>query len=189
MDAIEALHTRNSVALLTEPAPNSEQLDQIIRAGLRANDHGRLRPWRFIVIKGDARHGLGEVLKEIKRTSQPDATEKELEQAARAPLRAPLIVVVVAKVQEHDRIPEIEQILATAGAAQLMMVAAHALEVGAIWRTGAPAYHPLLKRSFGLEQTDHICGLLYMGTPKVRKPLEALEPEAFTQHWPGVMPD
>ena len=80
MDAMELLLNRMSIAprLHEEPAPNEAELGQILAAACRAPDHGRLRPWRFIVIRGDARVRLGEVFAEALRARQPDTTAANL---------------------------------------------------------------------------------------------------------------
>ena len=138
MDALEAVLTRHSVppAFLAEPAPDDATLERILAAGASAPDHGRLRPWRFIVIRGPARARLGEVFAEALVRRQPDAPAPALEQERARPLRAPLLIVVGARLEpQHPKIPEIEQILSTAAAAQSILIAAHALGYGAKWLT------------------------------------------------------
>ena len=82
MDALAALSTRHSVAppFLTGPGPDEQVLARILAAGARAPDHGRLRPWRFIVIRGAARERLGEVFAQALLRRQPDAPPEALEQ-------------------------------------------------------------------------------------------------------------
>ena len=91
MEALDTIITRRSVApaFLADPGPEGERLERILAAGASAPDHGRLRPWRFIVIRGDARHRLGEVFAEALRRRQPDAADSALEQERNRPLRAP----------------------------------------------------------------------------------------------------
>ena len=130
MDALEAVLTRHSVppAFLAEPAPDDATLERILAAGASAPDHGRLRPWRFIVIRGPARARLGEVFAEALVRRQPDAPAAALEQERARPLRAPLLIVVGARLEpQHPKIPEIEQILSTAAAAQSILIVAHAI--------------------------------------------------------------
>jgi len=185
MEALTALHTRNSVALLQGPGPDKSQLKNIIQAGLRANDHRRLRPWKFLVIEGNAREDLGKLMLEIALLNNPDFSQEEQEKVAAKPLRAPTIVVVVAAIQadSFDKVPEVEQILSAGGAAQLMMAAAHVLNIGAVWRTGNVAYDDRFKVGLGLKKEDHIVGLLYMGTAKSKKPLRPLDVEDFSEYW------
>jgi nitroreductase len=183
MSALEALHTRNSVALLCEPGPSEKQLDNILLAGLRASDHRRLRPWRFLVIQGGARLKLGQSMIEISLRDNPDMPPEEQKKIAAKTLRAPLIIVVAAQVRTDEKVPEIEQLLAAGGAAQLMVLAAHAQGLGSIWRTGKFAYDKRTNEVLGLDSRDQIVGFLYMGTAKAVKPLSEINTADFVTHW------
>lgn len=186
MDALEALTTRRSAAQLVEPAPDDETLSTMLRAGMRAPDHGRLRPWRFIVLRGKARERLGSVMAETLKRREPDAPAPLLERERQKPLRAPLLLVVAAAVAEGHKIPVIEQILAAGAAAQNVMLAAHAMGYGAIWRTGAPAYDDEVKEALGLKKTDAIVGFLYIGSPAALPPLpSAPDLAGFVRSWPA----
>jgi nitroreductase len=102
------------------------------------------------------------------------------------PLRAPVIVVVVARVRPHDKIPEVEQLLSAGAAAQNIMLAAHALGYGAMWKTGAPAYDAKVKQALGLEAADSIAGFIYLGTRAGgTSPLPHPEPDDFVKIWRG----
>jgi len=185
MDALDALHGRNSVASLCEPGPDADQLHNIFKAGLRASDHRRLQPWRFIVVQGHARQALGQLMVEVSLEQQPDLSCEQQEKIRAMPLRAPLIVVVVAAVKPEARhkVPVVEQLLSAGAAAQLMTVAAHAQGIGTIWRTGDLAYNSSFKAGLGLASKDEIVGLLYMGTPKSVKPLRQVSVADFVVHW------
>lgn len=176
MDALTAIGTRASAAKLTEPGPTPEQLDIILRMGTRAPDHGRLSPWRFVVIEGDARLKFGEAMADIRRRL-PDPTEREIERELGKAMRAPTIVAVAARITNPDRIPPIEQILAAGAATQNMMLAAHALGLGAMWKTGTAAYDGPLKQVLGLQEDDHIVAFLYLGRPVSYAPPRRNEPE------------
>lgn len=186
MDALEALHSRNSVNLLSEPGPTPEQLHNIFQAGLRACDHKNLRPWQFLLIEGEARHRFGELMSEVKRATQGGDIEPDLADKLRSkPLRAPTIVVVVARVTEHESVPEIEQVLSAGASAQMMMTAAHAQGVGAIWRSGSMMFQAEMRAGLGLESSDQIVGFLYMGKPRAIKDLPKLSPDDFVSRWEG----
>jgi nitroreductase len=185
MDALTALHTRLSVSQLDAPAPTAEQLDNILKAGLRASDHGRLRPWKFVLIEGEARHRLGELFVRVALKDNPALGEDERKKLLDNPLRAPLVIIVVAKVRPNEKIPAIEQTLSAAGAAQLMLLAAHAQGLGAVWKTGKMTYHPAVHQGLGLEDGDQIIGFLYMGTPKTSKPSSELDTHDFVSVWKG----
>ena len=187
MDAIDALTTRSSPLSLREPAPDRAALDTMLAAAVRAPDHGRLRPWRFIVIAGDARHKLGDVLAEALRRREPNAAEAVLAKERGKPLRAPLIVVVVACIRDHPGVPEVEQVVSAGAAAQNILVAAYALGYGAFWRTGKPAYDAHVKSALGLSPTDAIVGFLYLGTPAAPStPVERGKHGDVTREWNGA---
>jgi nitroreductase len=188
MDALEALTTRSSVkpAMLGEPAPDGPALEAILRAGASAPDHGRLRPWRFLIIRGAARERLGEVFAEALRRRRPDADAEMLDKERAKPLRAPLIIAVAAAVQKGHKIPEVEQILSAGAAAQNALLAAHAQGFGGHWITGDPAYDPHVKAALGLGPEDALAGFLYLGglrgTPPPARHADFAE---HTAEWTG----
>ncbi|HEY7788810.1 MAG TPA: nitroreductase [Casimicrobiaceae bacterium] len=184
VDAIDALTTRASPSGLVAPAPDAPALDQMLRAAIRAPDHGRLRPWQFIIIEGAARDALGDVLAGALRRREPGIAEVAVAKERAKPLRAPLIVVVAAKLREHRGVPPVEQVIAAGAAAQNMLVAAHALGFGGFWRTGAPAYDDTVKGALGLRAQDAIVGFLYIGTPSgVPMTVTASDVASHVTHW------
>jgi len=184
MDALELLLTRDSALKLEPPAPDARALDAILKSALRAPDHGRLRPWRFVVIPGDRRERFGEVLAASLKRREPGAPPEALARERQKALRAPLILIVAARVKPSEKIPEVEQIVSAGAAAQNVMLAAHALGYGAMWRTGAPAYDPEVKRALGLDSRDSIIGFIYLGTRAGgASPLPRPGPEEFVQVW------
>jgi len=95
-----------------------------------------------------------------------------------------MIIVAVATVKEHPKVPAIEQIESCAAAVQNMSVAIHALGFGSIWKTGAPAYDPRVKLALGLKESDAIVAYLYVGTPTTReRPAPVLNLTDFVEHW------
>ena len=149
MESLESLHSRISIPRLTEPAPAEEALINIYKSALRAADHGMLKPWRFLVIKGSSLERLGHLFVKAALSDDPDMAPKKQDNIRRKPLRAPLIITI-SSAEEHPKIPVFEQNLSAAAATQNMLVAAHAQGIGAMWRTGSMAYHPLVKS--GLSQ-------------------------------------
>ncbi|MEX0583738.1 MAG: nitroreductase [Sneathiella sp.] len=185
MNAIEALVTRKSTARLTMPAPGTEDLNVMMKAAIRAPDHCRLRPWRFLVVEGAAREKLGDIFMDALKSRDPEAKEAMLEKERSKPLRAPMIVIVIAKVEEHPKVPVVEQILSAGAAAQNIMLAAHALGYGGIWRSGKPCFDPNVKQALGASEADQIVGFLYLGTAE-RSPILLDEPpEEFVEIWNG----
>jgi nitroreductase len=164
MDALELMLGRSSALRLTDPAPTTSELDVILASAMRAPDHGRLRPWHFLIVPRDQRERFGEVLVAALRRRDPDAPP-ELQQRERdKAMRAPVIVVATARVRQGHKIPVAEQRASAAAAAQNIMLTAHAQGYGAMWKTGAPAYDPAVKRALGLPDDDEIVGFLYLGT-------------------------
>ena len=184
MDALTALHTRNSISALTTPGPNKEQLDNIIQAGLRACDHGWLRPWEYLIIEGDARLRFGSLLVQAKKLiDEKDLPEALALKIRNKALRAPMIIAVIAKTVNHPKIPEIEQLMSAAASAQMMMTAAHAQGLGAIWRSGALMYHESMRIGLGLGETDKLVGFLYIGSATSAKPLAKHNSDDYVRHF------
>jgi nitroreductase len=165
MQAIDVLLTRRSARALTEPGPDDAALELIFASAVRAPDHGRLRPWRFVIVRGTARERFGELLADHLRRTHPQIGEENLQRERLKAFRAPLIVVVAARCNADVRkVPVIEQALSAGAAAHAMMLAAYALGFNAMWKTGEPAYDAVVKSGLGLEPADAVVGFLYFGT-------------------------
>jgi nitroreductase len=124
------------------------------------------------------------VLADALRKREPDVPESAIDKERGKPLRAPLIVVVGARLREHKSVPAVEQIVAAGAAAQNILVAAHALGFGGFWRTGSAAYDDDVKTALGLNAGDAIVGFLYLGTPSVPAPPPAPSNHAAqVTHW------
>jgi nitroreductase len=181
MDVLDAIDARASAVRLGEPGPGPAHLARILEAGTRAPDHGRLSPWRFIVIEGPAREALGRAMAELRQGKAPTPSEQELAREREKPLRAPVIVAVAAKIMANEKVPEVEQVVAVGAAVQNMFLAAQALGYGAMWKTGAPAYDPGVKRALGLDPADHIVAFLYLGTALGTAPRRKEDLSAFVR--------
>lgn len=185
VDALTALHTRVSAPRL-EGEPEPAQLQNIFKAALRAADHALLRPWRFLIIRGEAREKLGEVFAQAAKIKQPDIDEATLEKTKNKALRAPVIVVVMASIEAHDKVPDIEQIISAGAATQNMLVAAHAQGLGAMWRTGSMAYDKEVSKRLGVAENEKIVGFLYLGQKKGKgRVLPDLHVETYFKEWQG----
>lgn len=183
--ALEVLIQRVSCAQLEAPAPDPEQLILIQKAALRAADHHQLRPWRFLVIEGEALKTLGKLFLQARLEDTPDLSPELQQRAQSLPLRAPMIVVAIANPVADPKVPELEQLLSAGAAVQNMLNAAFALGVGAIWRTGDLASDPHVCRGLGLADSESIIGFLYLGAPKgVLREAPALNCEDFFKTWP-----
>ena len=184
MDAITALHTRVSVSRVRAPGPDPLTLEQIIKAGLRTADHGLLRPWRFLLIRDKSLEKLANLFAEASLADTPDISASELDSIRSKALRAPLVLVGIACPRQHPKIPVTEQHLSTAGALQNMVKEEYVLNVGAIWRMGRMAEHPIVRQGVGVNESESIIGYLYMGT--IDGPVRQLQEEPinmFVQDW------
>ena len=169
LDASTLLLTRQSNAVLEEPAPENEQLDFIFKAACQAPDHCSLTPWRFIVIQGEARLLLGALFVKSVQTRNHGISEETKEKFQNLPLKAPLLVAVVCCEKEHARVPKVEQYLSLGAAVGNILLAAHAQDVGAMWRTGDVSYCPIVSGGLGLVATEKLCGFVYLGKVKSKK--------------------
>ncbi|MFM1896311.1 MAG: hypothetical protein RLZZ385_1385 [Pseudomonadota bacterium] len=184
MDALQALHNRTSVPKLGDPAPTADQLQAIFRAALRAADHGVLRPWRFLVIRGEALGRLADLFAQATEADTPDCDPLTLEAARAKALRAPVIIVTICRHRESPKVPLLEQQISAGAATQNMLNAAFALGLGAMWRTGPFATHPLVMKGLGLADHETIIAFLYLGSIEGgTKRLVALDTDAFFQNW------
>ena len=164
-DTLALLRTRRSVAPLamTGPAPTPAQLETMLAAAARVPDHGKLAPWRFVVIEGEARNRLGEVAAEIFRADNPDADADRLALERGRFARAPLVVAVVSRAGPHVKIPVWEQELSAGAACMNFVVAANALGFVTSWITEWTAYHRGFLDRLGLAPHERIAGFIYVG--------------------------
>jgi len=183
MDALELLLNRRSAKRLIDPAPSGESLDNIIRAGMRAPDHGTLQPWRFVIIEREGRTRFSKLLHQSALCAGLD--EPGVEKAAQAPFRAPLIIAVLAWCDTQTKVPHWEQVVSAGCAVQAMQMAALAQGFNGIWRTGIWATQPEVKQALGCREQDEIVGFLYLGTAQLKVSSAYLPPaiEPFVRHF------
>jgi nitroreductase len=185
MNTIQAIETRRTVSNLVEPAPGPDALARAFQAAVSAPDHKRLRPWRFLVIEGEARLQLGRLMADALKQREPNAPPELLAKEGQKALRAPLIVVVTATIQpDVPGAPPVEQTLALGAATQNLLLALHAQGFGTAWKTGPAAYCPIVKSGLGLRPEDLIIGFIYVGT--VGEPVKAAPPpphQDFIRRW------
>lgn len=170
MDALDCIAGRRSIGRLVDPAPDEAALQAVLAAAVAAPDHGQLRPWRFVVFRGDGRRDLGAVYAQAHAAREPELDAGALEKTAAKPLRAPLIVAVVCTPVTADEawngkhIPTWEQTAAAAAATQNLCLAAHAMGYGSIWRTGWFGDAPEVRGALDLTAAEHVVGWVYLGT-------------------------
>ena len=164
---IDFLTTRRSTVarMMGDPGPNDDELRQIMEAGMRVPDHGRLTPWRFIVIRSDARDTIGDVIVNSFKRNNPDAIQEQIEIEQERLTRAPIVIAVVSRVHREHKIPVWEQILSSGAACQTMLIAAQSMGYAAQWLTEWYAYDSDVKKAIGAEADDEIAGFVYLGNP------------------------
>ncbi|WP_256958951.1 nitroreductase [Psychrobacter sp. JB385] len=177
------INSRRSMGNLDEPAPTHAQIEAAIECAATAPDHKKLNPWRFIVTQGEARHQLGQALLKAaqeKAASEDEVlSEKDIKKTQSMPLRAPLIITVVTKIQAHKKVPPFEQMLSAGAAVQNLILALKAQGFSTVWRTGLLCNEPAVKAYFDVGPDDYVTAFVYTGTsPKnepIRKPID-IEP-------------
>ncbi|MCQ8242436.1 nitroreductase family protein [Rhizosaccharibacter radicis] len=167
MSPTQFLLDRSSTNDLREPAPEGEVLRRILEAGLRAPDHGRLLPWRYVLIRGEAREKLADLFEAATLARDPEAPAAFIEKQRNKALRPPLLVAVGARIRPDHKIPELEQLLTVGAGAMNVLNAIHAEGFGAIWITGANGYDPLVAEALGFREPDRLLGFLFVGTPRL----------------------
>ena len=178
----------------TDEGPDQGELDQILQAGMSAPDHGGLRPWRYIVIAGAARRALGELFASAVRADDPAAGEDALDTARSRPLRAPVIVAVVASQTPGLAVPVDEQLLAAGASAHQLVLAAGALGYGAVWLSGPFSYHRVVREGLGIEPSEKVAGLIYIGgvepgaLDRKRRATSRAPAAEITTVWTGAAP-
>ena len=170
--AISLLQQRHSVPSrqLGEPAPDEATLQALLEAAIRVPDHGKLVPFRLIRLEGEAKLRFGERLAAMSIRNNPELSESKREKERLRYTFAPLVVVVVACIDEESSIRPIEQTLTAGCVANNLLLGAYALGFGAQWLTGWAAYDREAAAILGLAHNEHIVGFVHIGTPLIDIP-------------------
>lgn len=179
-DAVRLLLTRRSVPPvgLQEPGPSEQELQTILTAASRVPDHGKLAPWRFVVLTGEHRALFAERVTHA--ALQPREADPQRIETEKRKFEAPLIIVVVSRAAPHVKIPEWEQVLSAGAVCMNLLVAAHALGYSASWLTGRPSYDGSAAEVLALAPGEQIAGFMHVGTAaetpsdRPRPPLEEI---------------
>ncbi len=159
---LERIIRRRSAPALTDPGPTEAQLASILAAGASVPDHGKLRPYRFVVVRGDARRRFGEALSASAVAAGAD--ELTIAKARRKPFFGPMLVAIVATPQAHPTVPEWEQIASATLTGYAMELAADALGVGSVWKSGHHLDGEPVIRTLGLAPNERLLGWIDLGT-------------------------
>lgn len=149
---------------LVAPGPDDAQLRQILEVALRTPDHGKLAPWRFVIVTQDKREKLAEVLEAAYRAEKPEAGRLEIEAMHQFAHQAPTLVVALSKPVAGSKIPVWEQELSAGAAIMNLLHATHALGFAGGWLTGWPSFNADVRDAFG-SADERLAGFVFIGTP------------------------
>jgi len=166
MDVFEAIHDRHSQKKVKQDSVPRQMIDKLLDAAVQAPNHYKVRPWRFVVLTGNAREKLGEVMASSLQDRQPDFPQEAFDKARTTPLQAPVVIAVGVEKPTEPKVLEIENICAVAAATENLLLAAHALGLGAKWRTGEWARDLKVKEFLGFKPDQYIVGFIYVGYPE-----------------------
>jgi nitroreductase len=158
---LKAIRTRRSIGRVGGDVPD-RVLEKLVEAGLWAPNHKLSDPLKFVALRGDARRRLGEVWATAEAQRTGTDVETRIAKDGQKPLRAPLILMVAVRTSQ-DAVRAEEDYATAAAATQNVLLAAHALGYGAIWRSGDMIRSPEVRAFLGLDPTDRIVGAVYVG--------------------------
>jgi len=179
MNYLDFLEGRRSLPSrqLGDPGPTPEQLERLLTAAIRVPDHGKLTPWRLLLIRGEERARLGAALADIHVRADPGVPPAVVQKDRDRFNFAPLIVAVIARVEpNHPKVPEQEQVLSAGYVAYNLLLGAQALGFGAQILTGWAAYDRDVTQLLGLGANERVVAFVHIGTAREEAP-ERLRPQ------------
>jgi nitroreductase len=166
MDVFEAIYTRHSQGKVKPDPVPLELIEKLLDTAVQAPNHYKVRPWRFVVLMGDGLIKLGNVMAASQQARFPEYPLEAFDKCRTLPLRAPVVIAVGVDKPGEAKVLEIENVCAAAAATQNLLLAAHAMGLGAKWRTSEWARDPMVKKFLGFEPDQHIIGFVYLGYPE-----------------------
>jgi len=170
MDVFEAIYQRQSVSKVKADAVPRDLIERLLEAAVQAPNHHKVRPWRFVVLQNSAREKLGEVMAQSLQARKAEASADDVQKERQKPLRAPVVIAVAVDRPAIPKVLEIENVAAVAAAIQNLLLAAHSLGLGAIWRTCLSATDPAVKSFLGVAPEQPVLGFVYVGFPETPPP-------------------
>jgi nitroreductase len=170
---------------VSEEAPGREEIESLLDLAVRAPNHHRSEPWRFYVLAGAERDRLAMAIAEEGVDAGTDPARAR-EDAAKKVDRAPVIVVFTSVPSDNPKVVEQEDIVSVGMAIQNFLLGAHASGLGAMLRTGPPAYHPSIAKYLGLGPNEKVVGIVYLGYPAAERELTERRPASEFTQWFGV---
>ncbi|WP_442600996.1 nitroreductase family protein [Paenibacillus sp. KN14-4R] len=173
MNIKEAIQNRRSIGKVKPDAVDPKLIEEMLEAATWAPNHKKTEPWRFFVMTGEGRNVLGQAYADIALEGQDDELAGELleqfrSKHAQKAFRSPVIIGIAATPSPDAT--WIEEMAAAHAAVQNMLLTAHALGLGAVWRTGDPTYHEKMSAAFGLNAGEQMVGFVYVGYPDMDQP-------------------
>ncbi|WP_282941452.1 nitroreductase [Paenibacillus sp. RC67] len=169
----EAIKDRRSVGRVKQDPVDISLIETLLEAANWAPSHHATEPWRLFVMTGGGRQALADAYADIAAEAAPNAVYEELQtlrrKAGDKAFRAPVVIAVAVSPSTAPNVNRMEEFAAAHSAVQNMLLTAHALGLGAIWRSGEPAYHPRMKQAFGLTESEAVVGLIYVGYPDMQQ--------------------
>lgn len=174
-----ATRRSSSAVTLAEPAPGDDEVAQLIRLAARAPDHGKLAPWRFVILRGEDKAAYAARLEALAQSRGDTRAAAKL-----AKLKLPPMGIAVISAPRVHEIPEWEQVLSAGAVCTGLLYAAQALGYGANWITDWYAYDGEAKAILGLAPGESVAGFIFIGTAK-ESPMERERPDsqALTTVW------
>jgi len=166
MEVFEAIYHRHSQKKVKPDALPRELIEKLLDAAVQAPNHYKVRPWRFVVLTGDARRKLGDVMAASLLDRHPEFPQEAFDKARATPLQAPVVIAVGVDKPSELKVLEIENICAAATACQNLLLAAHAMGLGAKWRTGEWARDEKVKEFLRFDADQHVIAFIYVGYPE-----------------------
>ena len=187
MSVIDAIKTRSSNGIMTDKAVSPEKIRQILDAAVCTPVHHNAKPWRFLVIQGEGRQVLGDIMVQHLTKTMSDPEESKAialrDKLSKKPFRSPVIIAVAAAKPDGEKILMIENVASAVAACQNILLAAPALGLSAFWRTGSFMYASETVSALGFEGGTELVGLIYLGYPKREMPPKPREPSDAYVRW------
>jgi nitroreductase len=162
-EVLATVMTRQSDSHLGDPAPTDDEVAQILRAATTVPDHGRLRPWRLVVVSGEARGAFGDALVAVARRQDRRLDDRRAGKIRAKAFEAPMLVALAALVREKSTVPRWEQVASAACMGYVMTLAAHELGLGAIWKTSPFLDGKAMRKVLDLRRADVPLGWVNLG--------------------------
>lgn len=168
--ALLALRRSASCKCLAEPGPAPDEVTELLTVAARVPDHRKLEPWRFIVYEGRARERFGDMVADIFKAANPEATLADIDEERARPSRAPVLVAVISSPNKSHKTPVWEQELSAGALCYNLLLAANAAGWAGVWLTEWLAFNAQIDTAMGLSDDERIAGFIYLGTATMLNP-------------------